>query len=165
MILEVESGHNRVTIDITTTAGMRRVTVDGKEVPFDWERLPNGHYSLILGGRVYDFIIDFSTDRCVVVGRDGAHILRVADPRRLSARHEVEEGQAGLQRLTADMPGKVVRILVNERDSVAYDQGLLVLEAMKMQNEIRAPKSGIIREIGVTPGTAVSTGEFLLSIE
>ncbi len=165
MILEVESDSHRVRIDVTTAAGMRKVTLDGKEILCDWALLPDGHYSLILGGRVYDFIIDFSSDHCVVVGRDGSQTLRIADPRRLNLGHEVEEGQAGLQRLTADMPGKVVRVLVNKGDSVAYDQGLLVLEAMKMQNEIRAPKGGVVREIGVTAGAAVGTGEFLLSIE
>ena len=48
---------------------------------------------------------------------------------------------------------------------MAYGQGLLVLEAMKMQNEIRSPKSGVVREIGVTEGKAVNSGDFLLSLE
>jgi pyruvate carboxylase subunit B len=76
-----------------------------------------------------------------------------------------EEGPAGLLRMRAEMPGKIVRVLVREGESVAYDQGLLVLEAMKMQNEIRAPKSGTIKEVAVTGGITVNTGDFLLSIE
>ena len=63
------------------------------------------------------------------------------------------------------MPGKVVRVLVKEGDTVEFGQGLLVLEAMKMQNEIRAPKSGIVRGIGVSAGATVNTGQFLLSLE
>ena len=63
------------------------------------------------------------------------------------------------------MPGKVVRILVQAGQKVEYEQGLLVLEAMKMQNEIRAPKGGIVKEIGVAEGRPVSTGEFLISLE
>lgn len=165
MILEIKCDDHRVTVEVTAAAGMRRVTVDEKEVPYDWARLPNGHYSLILDGCVYDFIIEFSDGNCSVVGRDGSRTLRVADARSLISPREVEEGEAGLQRLMADMPGKVVRVLVKEGDSVAYDQGLLVLEAMKMQNEIRSPKSGVVREIGVTSGMTVSTGEFLLSLE
>jgi biotin carboxyl carrier protein len=120
---------------------------------------------LIRDGRVFDFMVDLASNRCDVVGREGTHALKVMDRRRSMQRHEVEEGQSGLQRLTADMPGKVVRILVKEGDSVSYDQGLLVLEAMKMQNEIRSPKSGIVREVGAIEGKAVSTGEFLLSLE
>jgi pyruvate carboxylase subunit B len=63
------------------------------------------------------------------------------------------------------MPGKVVRILVDVGDSVNFDQGLLVLEAMKMQNEIRAPKSGVVKEIGVVEGKAVNSGDLLVSLE
>jgi len=152
-------------LEVSGTPGSWKVTVDGKEVPCDWVPLPNGHYSLILDGRVYDFLIELSDDSCSVIGRDTSHALRISDSRRLRTQHEVEEGLAGLQRLTAEMPGKVVRILVKQGDTVAYDQGLLVLEAMKMQNEIRAPKSGTVRDIGVAPGKAVTTGEFLLSLE
>jgi biotin carboxyl carrier protein len=144
---------------------MRKVDVNGKDVPFDWVRLPDGYYSLIIGDRVYDFLIELSEDSCTVTGREGSRTMSISDARRLTPRREVENGLAGLQRLNADMPGKVVRVLVKEGDSVTCDQGLLVLEAMKMQNEIRAPKSGIVREIRVAAGTAVGTGEFLLSLE
>jgi biotin carboxyl carrier protein len=163
--LEIDCGKQQMKLEVSGTPGSWKVTVDGKEVPCDWVPLPNGHYSLILDGRVYDFLIELSNDSCSVVGRDTSHALRISDSRRLRSQHEVEEGLAGLQRLTAEMPGKVVRILVKQGDTVAYDQGLLVLEAMKMQNEIRAPKSGTVRDIGVAPGKAVSTGEFLLSLE
>jgi biotin carboxyl carrier protein len=139
--------------------------MNGKDVPFDWVRLPDGHYSLILEDCVYDFLIELSQDTCTVTGRAGSTTMSISDARHLIPRREAEASLAGLQRLKAEMPGKVVRVLVKEGDSVACDQGLLVLEAMKMQNEIRAPKSGIVREIRVSPGTAVGTGEFLLSLE
>ena len=63
------------------------------------------------------------------------------------------------------MPGKVIRLLIKPGDSVSCDQGLLVLEAMKMQNEIRAPKSGVVKDIGVKPGETVSAGDFMVSLE
>jgi acetyl/propionyl-CoA carboxylase alpha subunit len=165
VILEIDCGKQQMKVEVSGAPGSWKVTVDGKEVPSDWVPLPNGHVSLILDGRVYDFLIDFSGDSCSVFGRGGSYALRVSDSRRLRPQREVEEGLAGLQRLSAEMPGKVVRILVKQGDTVAYDQGLLVLEAMKMQNEIRAPKSGTVRDIGVAPGKAVTTGEFLLSLE
>lgn len=165
MILQIDCNDRRVMVELEDPTGLRRVTVDGKEVQYDCTRLPNGHYSMIVGGRVFDFIVDLTNGNGSVTARGGSYALKVADTRRLLAKREVEEGRSGLQRLTADMPGKVVRVLVREGESVAYDQGLLVLEAMKMQNEIRAPKSGIIREIGAAEGRAVSTGEFLLSLE
>jgi acetyl/propionyl-CoA carboxylase alpha subunit len=165
VILEIECKNHRVTVDISTLLGVRRVTVNGEEAACDWVRLADGHYSLIVGGRVFDFIIELSEGTCTVTGRDGCQTMRIFDARRLMRTRELEFGQSGLQRLKADMPGKVVRVLVREGDSVAFDQGLLVLEAMKMQNEIRAPKSGVVREIGVASGTAVNTGQFLLSLE
>jgi len=165
VILEIDCGKQRIKMEVSGAPGAWKVTVDGKQKDCDWVSLPNEHYSLILDGRVYDFLIQVAGDSCSVVDRGGSHALRVADMRRLRPQHEVEEAVAGLQRLTAEMPGKVVRILVKEGDAVSYDQGLLVLEAMKMQNEIRAPKSGMVKTIGVTPGRAVNTGEFLLSLE
>jgi biotin carboxyl carrier protein len=165
VILEVQCEDRCVAVEVIEAAGLRRVIVDGQEVPCDCVRLPNGHYSLIIDGRVHDFIVEVSEGKCSLSSRDGSSQLAVMDTRRLAFQRDVEGGQAGLQRLTADMPGKVIRVLVQEGESVAFDQGLLVLEAMKMQNEIRAPKSGIVREIRVSAGATVATGEFLLSIE
>ena len=165
MKLEIDCNGQMLKVVLDGAAPALKAVVNETEVSFDCACLPNRQYSLIRDGRVFDFMVDLSENRCAVVGREGAHALQVMDRHRSLQRHEVEEGQSGLQRLTADMPGKVVRILVKEGDRVAYDQGLLVLEAMKMQNEIRAPKSGIVREVGAIEGKAVSAGEFLLSLE
>ena len=165
MILKISSGDEKIFIEVVASAGKRKVRVDNKEVACDWVRLPGGEYSLIVDGRVFDLSVNLDTDSCSVASRAGTYSFRITDPRRLSTQQVVEEGRAGLQRLYADMPGKVVRILAKEGDSVTYDQGLLVIEAMKMQNEIRAPKSGTIKEIGVNQGKAINTGDFLLSLE
>ena len=165
MRLEISSGTDRFEIEIAGPPASRRVRVADREVAFDWIRLPGGTYSLILDSRVYDVSVNLDTDTCTVAGRAGHHLLRISDPRRLSGRKGKESGQSGLHRVCAEMPGKVVRVLVRQGDEVTCDQGLLVLEAMKMQNEIRAPKSGIVREIGVRDDCAVNTGDFLLSIE
>jgi biotin carboxyl carrier protein len=165
VILEIDHDGHHKTVEVSMNAGSWTITVDGRGVPCDWVRIAESHYSLILEGRVYDFLIESSDSGCVVAGREGRHAVRITDTRKLQSQSEVAPGQTGLQRLTADMPGKVVRVLVQVGDTVGYDQGLLVLEAMKMQNEIRSPKSGVIREIAVVPGKAVNTGEFLLSLE
>lgn len=165
MKLEISSGPEHFEVEITGASGQRRVRVGGHEAICNWMRLSDEQYSLILDGRVYDLSVNFDTDSCSVAGRTGTHQFQISDPRRLSHQQDIEEGQAGLQRICAEMPGKVIRLLVKQGDSVAYDHGLLVLEAMKMQNEIRAPKSGVVKEIGVRDGLAVNTGDFLLSIE
>ena len=76
-----------------------------------------------------------------------------------------EAGRAGLQPVVAPMPGRVVRVLVNPGDHVAARQGVVVVEAMKMENELRSPKGGTVREVSVTPGTSVEAGRVLMVIE
>lgn len=165
MILKISSGEEKILVEVVRSAGKSIVRVDNKEVSCDWVGLSGGQYSLILDGRVFDLSVDIDTDSCSVASRAGTFSFRITDPRRLSTQQVVEEGRAGLQRLYADMPGKVIRILAKEGDSVTYEQGLLVIEAMKMQNEIRASKNGTIKEINVKDGKTVNTGDFLLSIE
>jgi biotin carboxyl carrier protein len=165
MILEIGSGTDKVAVEITSDGGRKNIRLGGTDMLCDWVRLADGHYSLILDGSVFDLAVDVDTETCVVTSRAGICSFRIVDPRRSRSKQRSEEGRSGVQRIYADMPGKILRILVGEGDTVAQDQGLLVLEAMKMQNEIRAPKSGVVKEVIATPGNIVNTGDFLLSIE
>ncbi|HYK91321.1 MAG TPA: biotin/lipoyl-containing protein [Acidobacteriota bacterium] len=165
MKLEISSGSDSLGIEVSVSGNKGQIRIGGREVDYDCVPLPGGQYSLIIEGRVYDLSVDSDTDVCFVSGRRGSHRFRISDPRRLNPRQSMEEGHAGLQRICAEMPGRVIRLLIGRGDKVVLDQGLLVLEAMKMQNEIRAPKAGIVKEIGVEDGRAVGTGDFLLSIE
>ncbi len=164
MKLEISSGDNRFEIEVTGPVH-ERVRVGDTEVSCDFLRVPDGQYSLILDGRVYDLTVRLDTDTCVVSERVASSQFRISDQRRPGGRGVVEEDEPGLRRICAEMPGKVIRMLVKPGERVIYDQGLLVLEAMKMQNEIRSPKSGIVGEVGVEDGRAVNSGDFLLSIE
>jgi len=67
--------------------------------------------------------------------------------------------------LHAPMPGKIVKVLVAEGASVEVNQGLIVIEAMKMQNEVKSPKTGIVKKIGVQETTAVNAGDLLVIVE
>lgn len=165
MLLEIQCGEDRIPVEIAGTSGQERILLRGREVLCDWVGLPDGHYSIILDGQVFDWAVRVTGDTCSVTGRDGIFSLRIIDPRRSVSRQVVEEGQPGLQRVLAEMPGKVIRLLVKPGDRVSYDQALLVVEAMKMQNEIRSPKGGIVKEIGVKEAQAVNSGDFLLSLE
>ncbi len=165
MILEISNGIDNVSVEIISNGGKKKIRLGGTEILCDWVRLADGHYSLILNGNVLDVLVNIDPETCVVTSRAGTYAFRITDPRRSGLRQTLDESSAGVQRLCADMPGKIVRVLVQEGDAVAADQTLLVLEAMKMQNEIRAPKAGVIKQIAVTPGATVNTGDFLLSIE
>ena len=165
MLFELYYGEVRIPVELTGSSGVRKVLLDGREVSCDFLRLQNGNYSLIIDGRVYDIFVEVTDDSCSVSTRQGVFRLRITDGRRLASGDRPDPSVAGLQRLVAEMPGKVIRLLCQVGETVAHDQGLVVLEAMKMQNEIRAPKSGVIKEIAVQEGKAVNSGDFLLSLE
>ena len=86
--------------------------------------------------------------------------------RRRTARGGTDGDAAdGEQAIVAPMPGRVVRVLVAAGDEVAVRQGVVVVEAMKMENELRSPKAGRVKEVSVTPGTSVDAGRVLVVIE
>jgi biotin carboxyl carrier protein len=161
-MLEIEAGGRKWVVEVD---GASRVRLNGEEQPCSCVRLPDGRYSLIIAGRVFDLSVVPDRELWTVTGREGSQSLRVVDPRVSFSDSARGPGPSGPQRLCAEMPGKVVRVLVQPGDKVSVDDALLVLEAMKMQNEIRAPKAGLIREVAVEPGQTVATGEFLISLE
>jgi len=167
VILEIcdTQSHQKIAVEIISAGGRKSIRLGDKEICFDWARLEDGHYSLILDNKVLDLTIDLDTEKCTVAGLSETYSFRITDSRYTGVRSQAEAGPAGLLRVCAEMPGKVVRVLVKEGETVSCDQSLLVLEAMKMQNEIRAPKAGRVKEIAAVGGTAVNTGDFLLSIE
>ena len=87
------------------------------------------------------------------------------DRHRFGGRGDDAATTQGPQRIVAPMPGRVVRILVKAGDEVAAQQGLVVVEAMKMENELKSPKAGRVREIGVTEGASVESGRLLIVVE
>ncbi|HLY18398.1 MAG TPA: biotin/lipoyl-containing protein [Bryobacteraceae bacterium] len=123
-----------------------------------------GVYSVLLDGRSYEARVEQSAD-CVIVFIDGHRFeVKINDPRRWS-RSAGKPGIEGRSNVVANMPGKIVRLLVAEGDTVEAAQGLLVVEAMKMQNEMKAPKAGRIVALPAREGETVAAGEVLAVIE
>ncbi len=119
-----------------------------------------GVYLVLMDGRSYDARIDNGT--VTVCGH--RFDIEVRDPRRWS-RQSAAAAHSGVQKLAAPMPGKVVRILVEVGDTVEAGQGIVVVEAMKMQNEMKAARAGKIASISAKVGATVSAGEVLAAIE
>ena len=90
--------------------------------------------------------------------------VEVRDPRSLRGRARAVDDQ-GPKKLTAPMPGKIVRILATQGSDVEAGAGVLVVEAMKMQNEIKSPKKGTIQRVLVSEGAAVNAGDVLAIVE
>jgi acetyl/propionyl-CoA carboxylase alpha subunit len=102
----------------------------------------------------------------LLIGLEGRTIAVTVNGRR-SRRGSAEGGSQahGVQTVTAPMPGRVVRVLVRPGDEIATRQGVIVVEAMKMENELRSPKAGKVKEVMVSPGTSVEAGRVLVVIE
>src|SRR5687767_7186596 len=162
MLIELTHGERTMLLELT---GDKEITIDGRKMFCDWIRIGHNQYSLIVDGHVSDLTVELSENACSVWSRTGMIELTIRDPRKLRETQRVEEVHSGLRRILAEMPGKVVRLLVQIGDTVSLDQSLLVVEAMKMQNEIRAPRKGVVKEIGVLEGVAVNHGDFLISLE
>ncbi|MGA3187736.1 MAG: biotin/lipoyl-containing protein [Bryobacteraceae bacterium] len=120
-----------------------------------------GIFSILIDGRSYEATV-LAPGTIQVNGR--IFSVEIFDPRELRARSTAGASQ-GRQNILAPMPGKVVRVLVAAGDAVEAGQGLIVVEAMKMQNEMKSPKAGTVVEIKTKDGATVAAGEILIVIE
>ena len=139
---------------------------DGPLVRVDAHKTPRTGYSLLIGGRQYEGSVDDTEDgRLVVQVGSTAFDFKVADRRsRLFAGVGVGT-VTGRQELRAQMPGKIAKLLVRVGESVSADQPLVVIEAMKMENELKTPIAGVVSEIAVVEGAAVESQALLLVVE
>ncbi len=140
------------------------VFLDDREFSIDVKKVEGNYYSLLLGNSTYDLSID-DRGRLVHVGIGGEQFtVEVLNPLAVIERKLGGE-MVGRQVVKSVMPGKVVKLLVNEGDAVQEGQGVVVVEAMKMENEITAPKAGKVVEVSVSEGSAVESGVDLIIIE
>jgi biotin carboxyl carrier protein len=128
------------------------------------EEVEPGVYSVLDQGRSYEVRIVKAPAGWNVEAGGHPFAVEVRDPRDASNRSKKALG-AGRQNIAAPMPGKVVRVLVNEGDRVEAGQGLVVVEAMKMQNAMKAGASGAVVRIRVRDGDTVAAGDVLVTIE
>lgn len=122
--------------------------------------------SILLGGKAYEVKRErsLSGETHMIVG-SARYSSEVQDPRSLKTRRAKAGTEEGPQKLLAPMPGKIVRILVAEKAEVEAGQGVIVVEAMKMQNELKSPKKGIVAKLPVAEGATVNAGDTLAIIE
>ena len=137
----------------------------GPEREANVEALPEpGVYSVLLDGRSYEPRVEPTPSGLVVVIDGYRFEVDSRDPRRFSRGH-AGHGADGVQTVCAPMPGKVVRVLVAPGDTVEAGQGLVVVEAMKMQNEMKAARAGRVLTVATKEGATVAAGEILVTIE
>jgi biotin carboxyl carrier protein len=122
--------------------------------------------SVLLGGKAYEIKRErsLSGETHMIIG-SARYASEVQDPRSLRTRRAKAGTEEGPQKLVAPMPGKIIRTLVPEKREVEAGQGVIVVEAMKMQNELKSPKKGIVAKILVVEGAIVNAGDALAIIE
>jgi biotin carboxyl carrier protein len=142
-----------------------RVTVNGEDVAIDSQLISPTELSLIFEGRAHRCLLDrTATDEAVVIlGK--RYPFTVEDPRALKSRKARGTAAGGPLDIKSNMPGRVLRIIASEGDDVSKGQGLLVVEAMKMQNEMKTPREGRVRRIAVKEGDTVNAGQLLAVVE
>ncbi len=163
MKLSVKVRDHMHDVVVTRQNGHYVVEIDGHRHEVDSRKLENNFYSFIMAERSYEVSVERDGDTYKV--RRGAAQLDVtiSDPSRQA--REALATAAGPEKVVSQMPGKVVRVLVAEGDEVEVGAGLVVVEAMKMENEIATMKGGKVTKIVVAPGDAVEGGALLLVIE
>ena len=173
MRLQLEITDRERTVDVQRLLHGHRVIVDGREHLVDAVRVQGNTWSLLVrdaaGGSVRSveaIVVPQNGNGTVDVFIDG-HRISVGPRTGLGRRSRGVAGShgAGPQRVTAPMPGKVVRVLVKAGDEVQPRQGLVVVEAMKMENELRAARAGRVREVFVQEGQSVEAGTALVVVE
>ena len=143
-----------------------KITLDGNPLDADAAEVAPNTFSVLLNGASHQIRIAPRPDGTLTLHTGLAEYhAEVIDPRSWRGRRHGALEAEGRQHIVAPMPGKVIRLLVKQGDAVKAGQGLLVVEAMKMQNEIRSPKSGKIEKLFAIEGQAVNAGEVLLSVE
>jgi biotin carboxyl carrier protein len=139
--------------------------LDGREVQVDAVLTRRDVLSVLIGGKAYEIKREHTaTDMHLWVG-SVRYLAELRDPRSLRSRKGAGADEKGPKKLLAPMPGKVVRVLIGEQHAVEAGQSVLVVEAMKMQNEIKSPKTGTVQKIVATEGANVNAGDVLAIVE
>jgi biotin carboxyl carrier protein len=166
MRLEIEIDGQVIETEFSVTNGAARLIHDGKTYEAGVSEPEPGIFVVVFNNRVYRCLIEKLPNGETEVIVNNRRISATArDKKHLRGKTGAAAGSDGRVTLNSPMPGKVVRVLLNAGDEVAAQQGVLVVEAMKMQNEVQSPKAGKIAEIRVNEGQAVNAGEALAVIE
>ena len=172
MNYEVEIDGRVRLLSVTRDGSAFHVTMDGRRVEVDAARIDAHVWSLIVSGdegfrRTYEitFTPDPASSQVAVATGSVSVAVGVNGRGRSRRRSESPHAAAGPQRVVAPMPGKIVRVLVQIGDAVRARQPLVVVEAMKMENELRAGRDGTVAEVRAAAGQSVDAGTVLVVVQ
>ena len=168
--MKLQTELNGEQCELTLEFKDSHVTADlcGRRYHLDLHKLGEDALLLFESGRVFEFHVNQhhgSKNMFDVAIRGNNHLVTVIDPRRLRTDEAADKHHHGSAEIIAPMPGKVVRVLVEAGQEVEAGVGLVVVEAMKMQNEMKSPRAGKVISITVSAGDTVEAGTLLAVIE
>jgi biotin carboxyl carrier protein len=160
------SGKKKHVVELWQEGSVCGIKLDGQAVEADAVQVSPTTVSVILAGQSFEIHVSPSADGKIKL-QCGPHeySAQVLDPRTSRGRKQGTLEVEGRAEIVAPMPGRVIRLLVAAGDAVEAGQGLLVVEAMKMQNEIRSPKSGKIERLLAREGQNVNAGDVLAWVD
>jgi biotin carboxyl carrier protein len=168
MKLNAEIGNNKHEVEIKREDGKLFATIDDRIYELDTSEPESNIYLFKYEGRVIEASVSApNTSDGITKVRVGTNEfdVKLIDPKRLRGAGSGNEHADGVAEIKTAMPGKVVRVIVSVGTKVEAGDGVLVVEAMKMQNELKSPKAGTVREIRVEEGAAVAAGDILATVE
>jgi biotin carboxyl carrier protein len=159
------SGKKTRTVDLERDGARWRISLDGEPIQVDAVEIAPNTLSILIRGESHEIRIARTPNGQLNIQTGLREFTaEVSDPRSWRGRRAGHVEAEGRQQIAAPMAGKVVRLLIKAGDQVEVGQGLLVVEAMKMQNEIRSTKSGSVERLLATEGQTVNAGEILVWI-
>jgi len=165
MVYDVMVGGKAHRLELEKIETGWRCQLDGQEIQVDAVLPRRDVLSLIVDGHAFEVKREqTATDLHLWVGST-RFAVELRDPRSLRSRQGAALDDKGPRKILAPMPGRVVRLLVAEHAEVEAGQGIVVVEAMKMQNEIKSPKKGVVKKLVAVAGAAVNAGDVLAIVE
>ncbi len=159
MIFDASVAGRSVRVEVRGGAGRYTVRIDGTAVEVSVSDASPGFRNLLIGATSHELGVEHDGDAYRVPFPGASVVVALAEAARGSA--TLAPREQGPSRLTAPMPGRIVRVLSSAGADVVAGQGLVVIEAMKMENELRAPRGGRLTELLVREGQAVEAGALL----
>lgn len=168
MKLKAQLSDHEHEIVLDFESGVVHTELDSRPYEIEIRELGDGQYLLLEGTKIYKCRVEAKLDSqnsFDVVLHGQTRQITIIDPKRLRGTHTAGAHHAGAAEIVSPMPGKIVRVLVEVGAEVETGTGIIVVEAMKMQNEMKSPKAGVVVSINAETGATVKAGDVLAVIE
>ena len=165
MTYDVLIGDKSYRLELRATDNGWECKLDGQEVHLNAVMTRSEVLSILIDGTSYEVKREHTAIDTHYWVKNHRYAVDLHDPRSLRSRQSAAGIGEGPQQLVAPMPGKVIRILAQAKSEIEAGQGVVVIEAMKMQNELKSPKKGVVRQVLAKEGATVNAGDVLAIVE